>query len=210
MKIAAISDTHGRQGWVIPDCDVFVHAGDITAGGSYAEMMQFIVAIEKRLKQGGIEHVLLVPGNHDQTCHAWMTGIRAATNDPRIHWLIDESFTYQGKTFWGSPWTPPFMDWFFMAEEDKLARIYESMPDVLDVLITHGPPWGILDPGFQAPHVGSNALLEAVGKRRIRHHVFGHLHGAGGMHLLQKTMFHNVAAVNEAYELTRGCYEFEI
>ena len=41
MKIACISDTHGRQGWSIPKCDVFIHAWDITAGGSRTETKKF-------------------------------------------------------------------------------------------------------------------------------------------------------------------------
>lgn len=220
VKVAAISDTHGREGWIIPDCDVFIHAGDMTAGGSLAETAKFVQSIERRLERGGIGCALLTPGNHDAACFRWMDGVRSMSKDSRIHWLVNEPFSVYGKTFWGGPYTPIFMDWWFMADEKKLARMYREIPDVLDVLITHGPPHGILDPGFQADHVGSTALMEAIGTRNIQHHVFGHLHGAGG---LSRTVafldtewgniaaqFHNVAAVNEAYVLSRDCYEFEI
>ena len=30
MRVAAISDTHDRQSWEIPNCDVFIHAGDMS------------------------------------------------------------------------------------------------------------------------------------------------------------------------------------
>jgi predicted phosphohydrolase len=44
------------------------------------------------------------------------------------------------------------------------------------VLITHGPPKRILD-----NDQGSVALREAIEKRKIRWHLFGHIHECGGM-----------------------------
>ncbi len=76
------------------------------------------------------------------------------------------------------------------------------MPDTLDMLITHGPPRGILNPGWQDAHVGSTALADAVIARTITHPLFGHLHHAGGKSIQRgATTFHNVAACNEQYEL---------
>jgi Icc-related predicted phosphoesterase len=107
------------------------------------------------------------------------------------------------------------MKWFFMKEEPELAEVFSKMPDNLDVLITHGPPYGILDPGYQADHVGSTALKSAVIDKYPTHHVFGHLHAAGGKHhnegiLLKPTQFHNVAACDDNYALKRTPYVFEI
>jgi hypothetical protein len=34
LKIAVTSDTHGRQGWIVSDCDIFINAGDIAARGT--------------------------------------------------------------------------------------------------------------------------------------------------------------------------------
>jgi Icc-related predicted phosphoesterase len=39
------------------------------------------------------------------------------------------------------------MSWDFMAEESRLATLYQNMPASVDVLVTHRPPYGILDPG---------------------------------------------------------------
>ena len=221
MLISAISDTHGRAGWDIPECDVFIHAGDMTAWGSLHETESLVRRLERQLERGLIwDGVILVPGNHDQDCFERLDDIKNLSKDPRIHWLINDAITIEGKKFFGSAYTPPFMDWFFMAAEPELERMYAAMPRELDVLITHGPPYGILDPGYQADHVGSHALLDAVSRRNIRHHVFGHLHSAGGLTRPVAfidtewgnitTQFHNVAAVDEAYQLRRGCFEFEI
>ena len=87
------------------------------------------------------------------------------------------------------------MEWHFMANEQRLAALYEAMPGEVDVLVTHGPPWGTLDPGWKTAHAGSKALAEAVSVRKVQHHVFGHLHAAGGRMVQQgHTVFYNVAA----------------
>ena len=89
-----------------------------------------------------------------------------------------------------------------MTTEHRLAALYEAMPDEIDVLVTHGPPYGVHDPGWQAAHVGSTALASAVSARSVQHHVFGHLHAAGGRTVQQgHTTFYNVAACNDAYVL---------
>jgi Icc-related predicted phosphoesterase len=130
---------------------------------------------------------------------------------PNVHVLDAEPLLLDGVTFHGSPWTPPFMQWHFMAEESRLAMLYRNMPQKVDVLVTHGPPHGILDPGWQAPHVGSTALAEAIAIREVGHHVFGHLHGAGGKMLQQgNTTFYNVAACDEAYKLVNQPRIFEV
>lgn len=214
MIVACISDTHGRQGWMIPECDVFIHAGDITAGGSRTETKKFAKAIQEFLDRGTVKHVILVPGNHDRCFEKQEEETRSFFPDPRIHILINEGVEIEEKAFWGSPYTPPFFDWFFMAEEGELRGMYRYIPQELDVLITHGPPRSILDPGHDGSRVGSLALLEAVSLKHPSHHIFGHLHAAGGQEVTdcrtRRTTFHNVAAVDEAYNLRRGCKIIEL
>ena len=49
------------------------------------------------------------------------------------------------------------------------------------MLITHGPPAGILDRTEPGDAVGCADLLAAVRRVRPRLHVFGHIHEAYGM-----------------------------
>lgn len=96
-------------------------------------------------------------------------------------------------------------------DEQRLAALYEALPAEVDVLVTHGPPWGVLDPGWQAAHAGSTALAAAVSTRNVQHHVFGYLHAAGGrMMQREHTTFYNVAAFNDAYELVNQPRSFEV
>ena len=202
MRVAVTSDTHGRQNWIMPSCDVFVHAGDITGRGSIEETSRFAARLRDEMSSPhGPRYAIIVPGNHDQCFETFPQPSRELFGK-NVHVLVDEAVTLDGVRFYGSPWTPRFMRWHFMATESKLASLLSSMPEALDVLVTHGPPRGILDPGWQEPHVGSVALADAVATRRITHHVFGHLHDAGGQTVQRgATTFHNVAACNEQYVL---------
>ena len=202
MRVAAISDTHGQQNWTVPSCDVFIHAGDITGRGSLQETAIFASKLRECMESpNGPQHAIIVPGNHDQCFELLPTPVRELFGK-NVHVLLDQAVALDGIRFYGSPWTPPFMRWHFMADESRLASLYYGMPDTLDILVTHGPPWGILDPGWQEPHVGSTALADAIATRQIAHHVFGHLHNAGGQSIQRgATTFHNVAACNEQYAL---------
>jgi Icc-related predicted phosphoesterase len=210
MRIAAISDTHGRQGWEIPGCDVFIHAGDMTGRGSLQETAVFASRLRKAMEgPDGPTHAIVVPGNHDE-CFQTLPEAARGLFGPNVHVLQDEPLVLDGITFYGSPWTPPFMLWHFMAEESRLAMLYRSMPASVDVLVTHGPPHGILDPGWKVAHAGSLALAQAISMRQIGHHVFGHLHAAGGQVIRNgNTNFYNVAACDEAYKLLNQPRVFE-
>ena len=211
MRVAAISDTHGRQNWDVASCDVFIHAGDITGRGSLQETAVFANRLRERMElPDGPRHAIIVPGNHDE-CFEVFPEPTIALFGPRVHVLLNESLTLDGVRFFGSPWTLPFMQWHFMATEQRLAALYEAMPDEVDVLVTHGPPWGVLDPGWQAAHAGSTALASAVSARNVQHHVFGHLHAAGGRMLQQgHTTFYNVAACNDAYQMVNQPRIFDV
>jgi Icc-related predicted phosphoesterase len=211
MRIAAISDTHGRQNWEMQNCDVFIHAGDMTGRGSLRETAAFAARLRKEMESAsGPAHAIIVPGNHDE-CFETLPGAARELFGPNVYVLQDEPLVLEDITFYGSPWTPPFMLWYFMAEESRLAALYEDMPASVDVLVTHGPPHGILDPGWNVTHAGSLALAKAVADRQVRHHVFGHLHGAGGQLVRQgDTSFYNVAACDEEYRLINQPRVFEV
>ena len=87
--------------------------------------------------------------------------------------------TIDNITFWGSPYTPEFLNWAFMYPRGTSSKLYWNLiADNLDVLVTHGPPFGILDetaPGKE--HLGCEELLNAVKEKEPRVHLFGHIHG---------------------------------
>ena len=65
--------------------------------------------------------------------------------------------------------------------------VWQSIPDDIDILITHGPPKGIMDMTTdmhtrEPVHVGSRSLMRHVEERiKPRIHAFGHIHDERGI-----------------------------
>ena len=191
MRIVALSDTHlfTEDLKPIPDGDVLVHAGDLLRGGDLDELREgiaFFKALPHRYK-------ILVPGNHDRCFETDVDAARALCEGFSV--LIDESLTVDGVHFYGSPWQPEFNDWAFnLPRGAPLAEKWALIPHTVDVLITHGPPRGILDgTGEGRRGHGCEDLAKAVQERStIALHMFGHIHPAGGV-IAQGTLYANVS-----------------
>jgi Icc-related predicted phosphoesterase len=121
--------------------------------------------------------------------------------------LENSSVNIDGKTFWGSPVQPEFCNWAFnVPRGPEIKKYWDGIPDsgLVDVLVTHGPPMGILDQA--APHRGSDNLgcedlMKQVEISKPLVHVFGHIHGGAGQQDYRGTRFVNASVVNEAYRV---------
>lgn len=78
-------------------------------------------------------------------------------------------------------------------------QLYAAIPDDTDVLVTHTPPYGILDRDGSILY-GSRVLLERVRTIRPRLHLFGHIHKAHGTTNDEVTIFSNAAIMDEGYD----------
>lgn len=191
MRIVAVADTHLFHGeLVVPDGDVFVHAGDLCRGGDLDELREaaaWIAALPHR-------HKVIVAGNHDWAFLREPAAARALLGG--AIYLEDGEATIEGLRFWGSPWQPAFHDWAFnLPRGEALAAVWRKIPPGLDVLITHGPPAGIGDRspvGGRAGCADLRARLAEVAPRGPRLHLFGHIHQDGGAWRHGATLFANV------------------
>jgi len=70
----------------------------------------------------------------------------------------------------------------------------------VDILVTHGPPWGVMDVGHGGVAAGSETLRQRLTQIDPMMHVFGHIHGSRGVSW-QDTNYltANVAFVDEDY-----------
>ncbi|SFO25416.1 Calcineurin-like phosphoesterase [Capnocytophaga haemolytica] len=86
---------------------------------------------------------------------------------------------------------------------------YREIPSDTDVLITHEPPYEVLDEagGF---HYGSRILHTLLLKVTPRLHLFGHIHKAYGLHKAPEITFSNAALLNEQYNLHGEGFVHEI
>jgi len=111
------------------------------------------------------------------------------------YYLSNSGVTIEGVRFYG---VPLFMEDIEMGDLDKNIR---KIPTDTNVLITHQPPYGILDLSANF-NCGDQILLPTVLKIQPQYHLFGHIHGAYGIEKNKFTTFVNAALLNENYEMT--------
>ncbi len=203
MRIVCISDTHNQHRsplLTIPDGDILIHAGDATSSGSIAELVAFGDWFRSLPHQTKI----LIAGNHDFAFERSLGyALRAVGQTNGIVYLQDESVVIHGLRIYGSPWQPRFQDWAFNLDRGApLAAKWALIPDDVDVLVTHGPPWGVLDGNIQGLHVGCESLVEKLPSlSRLKLHIFGHIHEARGVVERDGTTFVNASAVDVRYRV---------
>jgi Icc-related predicted phosphoesterase len=178
-RIAATADLHGNTP-EIPPCDVLLIAGDVCPvsdhrNGFQRRWLETVFAPWLTSLDAGA--IVGIAGNHDFVAQAEPALMRS------LPWtyLCDESTRVGGITIHGSPWTPTFHEWAFMRDEPELVPLWTQIPDDVDVLMTHGPPFERGDLVVDGRHAGSTTLLARLGElERLRLHVFGHIHESHG------------------------------
>lgn len=192
MRIVFISDTHGLHGQMhhpIPDGDVLVHCGDVSNVGEIRGIQMFT----NWLYEFPHEHKIVIAGNHDWGFELQPAAAEACFDNTGITYLRDKHTIIDGVKFYGSPWQPEFCDWAFnVPRGEKLAAIWSNIPEDTDVLITHGPPFGILDfVHYGQEYVGCADLMARVKEVKPKIHAFGHIHETYGNKYEDGTLFLN-------------------
>jgi predicted phosphodiesterase len=177
LRLVCLSDTHNLHERVrIPDGDVLLHAGDFTGRGTPRE----VEAFGEFLRRLPHRHKIVVAGNHDFLFQRKPERARAMLGE--LTYLEDASVRIDGLHLWGSPWQPWFHDWAFnLPRGQALAEKWALVPDGVDVLVTHGPPFGVLDRTITGERVGCHELTLARARIRPRLHLFGHIHESYGV-----------------------------
>ena len=205
VKIVAVSDLHGWLPPSLPSCDLLLIAGDICPDfpGSGSRTNRWFVAARQAgwlrvvfspwLDRQDAGSVALCWGNHDYVGE-WP---KAEHPPLRARVLTDEAFDACGLRLYGTPWTFFAPEWWaFDVPVPELRQRMQRIPDGTDVLITHGPPFGVLDKVRGQGHAGSRDLAEAVARVQPRVHVFGHIHEGRG----QEGTSYNVSVLDEGYQ----------
>jgi len=216
MIIDCISDLHGFYP-KLKGGDLLIIGGDLTPFDKIHEYADFF----RWLKKQDYEKKVLIAGNHDvfiskgwpqtkeeaDTCAEIREMVGEGPQD--FDYLCDSGCEFGGFKIWGSPWSL----WFhginpkckaFTGSEQDLANKYCKIPRDTDILITHTPPFGILDECSKG-RVGSNELRSLILSRRrmpkLKLHVFGHIHEMGGcMFESSLCKFVNAAIMDENYD----------
>lgn len=213
MLIRALADQHGIFPKVEP-CDVLLIAGDVCPMDSHQENHQrawLRNQFSEWLNELPAERIIGIAGNHDFALQKY----KGLGDELPWEYLEDSSLDLDGLKVYGSPWVPNLPAWAFYGDAPTLREKVDAIPDDVDILITHGPPDGILDRVLYGINVGSSALASALRYRiKPRLHVFGHIHESHGREKLEgddhNVIFANVSIVDENYTERHKPMEFEI
>ncbi|TCD62954.1 hypothetical protein EIP91_006185 [Steccherinum ochraceum] len=204
-RFVCISDTHSRT-FAVPPGDVLLHGGDLTNTGTYAQLELTVHWLENLPHPKKI----IIAGNHDIALHQrgdwysanfqrWhqlgkenidnirelLTGSTA--QQAGLVYLEDQKCEFQAKnagrqwSVYGSPWSPWFHEWAFNYHRGDEAETRAAEIEKTDILLTHGPPFQILDRTLSGEQVGCEALMARLPSLRPRLHVFGHIHEDHGV-----------------------------
>jgi Icc-related predicted phosphoesterase len=208
MRLVAISDTHGRhEELILPAGDLLIHAGDLSMNGTPREIASFM----EWFKGQDFQHKVFIAGNHDFFFE------RAQPNEIEniipadVHYLQDSTVNINQYTLWGSPVQPWFFDWAFNRQRgEDIAKHWKKIPEVVDIVITHGPPRDILDRTTHREHVGCDDLLKKIRQVEPRFHIFGHIHESYGWVQKNGTHFVNASVVDHHYKLVNQPLVFDL
>lgn len=225
MKLVCLSDTHGKfpAPKDLPEGDVLLLAGDILSNfhwdrekDAQAQLIE-LRALDGLLRQTSYRKILMIAGNHDFVFERLPRSV-VLEGLQRITYLEGESIEIDGLKFHGHPWQPEFFNWAFNVKRksDRMRELVARIPADTDVLISHGPPEGILDKPYRVkPCVGCEVLREKVDRMpNLKLMVFGHIHGCYGVfsrdYPRHETIFANVSRCDEGYRPVNAPMVFEV
>lgn len=222
MDITFISDTHtfhrevsDTDNW-LPGGDTIVCSGDICLRGEFEEALDFL----NWFKELPYKHKIFTPGNHDicfdhehvkcdlfRKSYHKQSGkyIEDIRNEipPGITMLENSELVIDGVKFWGSPVTPWFHNWAFNVNRgEAIAQYWDKIPEDVDVIVVHGPPFGILDITLEGDFVGCEDLANRIKVVKPKIVSFGHIHESYGLTINDDIFYVNASVVNRRYWVT--------
>jgi Icc-related predicted phosphoesterase len=196
LRIVLISDTHGKHEELgTLSGDVLIHCGDFCDG--FNNDGAHLASIDDWFLRQEFDQIYCVGGNHDfaaQERHA--NGIPVFEN---AIFLQDQKHVFGGITFYGTPWLPDLSGWAYYLPENKRRGKWSLIPNDVNILITHTPPFGILDSPRAGGNVGCSYLRSRVREIAPKLHCFGHVHASAGRLVEEKTTFVNASVIDSNY-----------
>ncbi len=209
MKFVAISDTHGKHLELtdLPDADCIIHAGDVSGRGLPSEVANFLQWFDRL----NYTHKIFIAGNHDFFFEDAKAEEVQSIIPEGVTYLNDSGIEIEGIYIHGSPVQPVFFDWAFNRKRgEEIDQHWQLIPEHTDILITHGPAYGILDQTVRGQKVGCEDLLRRIETVKPQYHIAGHIHEAYGVQKVGDTTFVNASVVNFNYQVVNKAVEFEV
>lgn len=212
IKLVVMSDTHNQHDSIdVPDGDILIHAGDATGRGSIWEVKAFndwLGKLPHKVK-------IAISGNHDYFYEQHMSDGLPHSILYNGFYLQDSSKIYFNNghhlNIYGSPWTCRYYDWAFNLDRGpQIKEKWDMIPNGIDILVTHGPPFGHGDRTDAGHYVGCQDLLRAVERIKPKLHIFGHIHEGYGISYNADTVFINASICDRTYRPVNKPIVYEI
>lgn len=215
LSLYHISDLHGTHDSLeIPyDIEVMAITGDATNYrnstmnmSEYTRFLDWFAAIP-------VSYKIYVPGNHDSYIYENLNRCKKEMLSRGITLLHQDSIQISDLKIYGDGTTPQYGDWCFMKKRETISKTWENIPEDTDILLTHGPPKGILDLTTDRHRNLERAGCGALGKRilklnNLKLNCFGHIHNTPnikntGVLYREGVYYSNASAVVDG-EFTKG------
>ena len=223
MRLVIISDTHNLHDELnLPSGDVLIHCGDYSYSGQDNEVISFLTWMQEQTKKYRL--VIGGHGNHELGPYEDREHFNELKTvfAPDVIWPHMRVFTdpVTSLNFFFSPYVTTINGrWAFEASSSEYQEIVKRIPDYVDILISHGPPFNILDTFVRHSidwdsqqndyahtsrefKIGSKVLAERIKEIEPKLVCFGHCHENGGQTVeIDGTIYVNGAVLNENYEI---------
>lgn len=198
MKIICLSDTHAKhqnfEDKLPAEADAIIHAGDITRTGSVQGVQVFLNWYAKL----PYKHKIFIAGNHDFALQEEKNLIRFPDN---IIYLENSSITIEGIKIWGSPVCAIDEDWAFNFNDLERRIIYNKIPTDTNIIVSHNPPYGIMDKvSMINRRKGCKILRDKIKEINPKYVIFGHVHEGAGTQVTKTTTYINTACHVNVFE----------
>lgn len=137
--------------------------------------------------------------------------IIALCNSLGVTYLHNSGINIEGLNIWGSPDTPAFYGWAFNRTQRELQEHWKTVPDNTDILVSHGPAYGVLDALEDGTMVGDIELMKRINKLpKLKLHVFGHIHPSYGSVEVDGSTRVNASILNDSYQVQNKAVEITL
>lgn len=226
-KVICISDSHDKHDEIyVPSADILIHAGDATMTGTRQQLTDFVIWLSIQ----PTKYKVWIAGNHDfgmetdQAAYAMWAGRRgrnklmdvnqtrseiiALCNSLGVTYLHNSGINIEGLNIWGSPDTPAFYGWAFNRTQRELQEHWKTVPDNTDILVSHGPAYGVLDALEDGTMVGDIELMKRINTLpKLKLHVCGHIHPSYGSIEVDGSTRVNASILDDSYKVRNKAIE---
>lgn len=210
LKVVIISDTHNNHSkLLLPKGDILIHCGDFTFYSKDKEITAFV----DWLKSTDFKYKIVIAGNHERTLDFNFTKKPSKVKEylkANCYYLENELLEIEGLKIFGTPLQPIHCNMGFNRNDNERLKSFSIIPSGVDILITHSPPFGILDTIYNGSHVGDKVLLSELDRIRPRFHLFGHIHESNGKEEVNETLFINAAICDLRYSPVNSYHLIEL